>query len=181
MCGSTVEFFTTFVFCVVGVVLLTLGRRLFWLFVACAGFVAGYEYAGSTAGFQNQWTVYLVAFGAGCAGALLAVFLQSIAIGAAGFLLGGYSAVALMRLLELLTQQNLWFAYIVGGVVGLVSMVALFDYALIFLSSLAGASLIVQAVSFSQPVEILLFLVLAMGGAALQSIYQPRGPTGSRL
>ncbi len=165
----------TVVYGVLGIVLLASGRRLFWFFVACAGFIAGYEYAGTMAGYRNQWVVFLFALGAGCIGAILAVFIQSVAIGVAGFLLGGYSAVALLRLLEILTQQNFWLSYIVGGVVGLILMVALFDYALIFLSSIAGASLIVQAIPLSPPVRILAFLILAMAGAAFQSRHRPEG------
>ena len=168
----------TIVYFFVGIILLISGRRLFWVLVACAGFVAGYEYAISSAGFQNQWVVFLVAFGAGFAGAILAIFLQSIAIGVAGFLLGGYSATTLLRLLEMSSLQNYWPVYIVGGAVGLILMVALFDYAIIFLSSIAGASLIVQATSLISPVNIILFLVLAMAGAVLQSKYQTRKTAG---
>ena len=161
------------VYCLVGIILLITGRRLFWLFVACAGFVAGFEYASTVAGFQSQWVLFSIAFAAGIAGALLAIFIQSVAIGVAGFLLGGYASIAMLNLLELLSRQYFWPAYIVGGVVGLLLMVAIFDNALIFLSSIAGASLIVQSLSFSSPTKIIAFLVLALAGAAFQAQFHP--------
>ncbi len=161
------------VYCLVGIILLTTGRRLFWLFVACAGFVAGFEYASAVAGFQSQWVLFSIAFATGLAGALLAILIQSVAIGVAGFLLGGYSSVAFLNLLELLNPQYFWPAYIVGGVVGLLLMVGIFDYALIFLSSIAGASLIVHSISLSSPAKIIAFLVLALAGAAFQAQIHP--------
>jgi hypothetical protein len=38
-----------------------------------------------------------------------------------------------------------WIIYVIGGVIGLILVSFLFDWALITLSSLAGASLIIQA------------------------------------
>ena len=38
----------------IGIILLTLGRRLFWLFVGCVGFVAGFQAAQLYFGFQTS-------------------------------------------------------------------------------------------------------------------------------
>ncbi|HET9907453.1 MAG TPA: hypothetical protein VFQ23_12445, partial [Anaerolineales bacterium] len=77
-----------------GGALLLAGRKLFWLFVGAIGFVTGLQFA--TSFWQGPDNLALV-FGliVGVIFALLAVFLQSIAIGIAGFFAGGYVLTAL--------------------------------------------------------------------------------------
>jgi hypothetical protein len=70
---------------IVGAALLVFGRKLFWLFVAGIGFIAGLNVATSYLKGSPQWLILLLALVAGLIGALLAVFAQSIAIGIAGF------------------------------------------------------------------------------------------------
>ena len=72
----------------VGVGLLAFGRKLFWLFVAGVGFAAGLALTAALFKTSPAWEVLLIAFGAGLAGALLAVFLQRIAMGVGGFIGG---------------------------------------------------------------------------------------------
>src|SRR3970040_1727818 len=88
----------TLVRVVVGLLLLAVGKRLFWLFVAAVGFVA--TLAGAARFFQPQseLTLFVIAVVAGFVGALLAVFAQKLAVGVAGFLAGGYLAIRLLRL-----------------------------------------------------------------------------------
>src|SRR5688500_20354558 len=74
---------------ILGGALLLAGRKLFWLFVGAVGFVTGLQLASSF--WQGPETLALV-FGliVGVIFALLAIFLQTITIGIAGFLAGGY-------------------------------------------------------------------------------------------
>ncbi len=81
------------IYLVVGIILVTSGRKLFWLFVACIGFIIGFEYGGNLTGIKDQWIILSIAFGTGILGALLAIFLQGVAVSVAGFLIGGYAAI----------------------------------------------------------------------------------------
>jgi histidinol-phosphate aminotransferase len=74
----------------VGLILLAAGRRLFWLAVAAAGFLFGLGLAGAWLEAQSGGLAFLLALGVGLLGALVALFLQRIAIGVAGFLIGSY-------------------------------------------------------------------------------------------
>jgi hypothetical protein len=66
----------------VGVAVLLLGRRLFWLFVGAIGFVFGAQIAAQfTHQPASSPVVLLVAIAFGIIGALLAIMLQKIAIG----------------------------------------------------------------------------------------------------
>jgi len=101
--------------------------------------------------------------------ALLAVFLQALVIGIAGFLIGGYILIVLAAMLGIdLAGVTLWIVYIVGGLIGLVLVRFLFDWAIITLSSLAGASLIVQSLFPQGNAGGILFLILFVAGVLLQ-------------
>ena len=75
-------------YAMIGILLLTLGRRLFWLFVVGIGFVAGLQMAQQTVGLQAGWMAWAVASLFGLVGALLALFFQTLAIVLSGFAAG---------------------------------------------------------------------------------------------
>src|SRR5947207_12096335 len=100
----------------VGFVLLCFGRRLFWLFVGAAGFIAGMMAAQELFPGEPNLPTILVALLTGIIGAVLSVFLQKVALAVAGFLMGGY---LLMNLSLALGNPTFgWAAYIIGGVLG---------------------------------------------------------------
>ena len=55
-----------------------------------------------------------------------------------------------------------------GGIVGAVLSLAVLDFALIFLSSVAGVKLIVQTIHFNPPMGFALFAVLFGMGVGIQ-------------
>lgn len=154
----------------VGVALLILGRRLFWLFVGLVGFVAGITLATQFLSGQPDWLVLVIALVAGLLGVLLALFLQQLAVGVAGFVAGGYIIVNLLSMLMGETDQLLyWLIFLIGGIIGAVLVILLFDWALIVLSSLTGATLIVQAAGLNPTLTLVLFVVLLVVGFVIQA------------
>src|SRR5438046_797680 len=79
----------------IGAIILFFGRKLFWLCVAAVGFAAGVEFAPHLMHEPTPVLQLSVALVFGFIGALLAMFLQKIAIAVAGFLAGGKLAMAL--------------------------------------------------------------------------------------
>jgi len=156
-----------------GMALLILGRRLFWLALAALGFVAGMTYASDFLPGQSEGTALLIGLVAGVIGALLAIFLQKIAIGAAGFLAGGYLALGLFRLIG--TEPSA-VGFVVGGVIGLILIYPLFDWGLIILSSLAGALILVQTLDAARAVSAIVFAVAFILGLIFQSTLHRRRP-----
>src|SRR3954471_13229558 len=126
----------------IGVVILFFGRRIFWLCVAAVGFAAGVELAPHIVHEPTPLLALSIAVVLGFIGALLALFLQKIAIGIVGFLAGGKLAVAIAAAVVGNAAQFYWISFIAGGVVGAILLLLLFDWALIFLSSIVGAYLI---------------------------------------
>jgi hypothetical protein len=154
---------------IIGLFLLFVGRGLFWLFVACVGFVSGYHYAQQVWAIHSPLTVLIISLAAGGVGAIIAIFFQKAAIVIAGFAAGGYVVLSLFGQFNGLPAQMIWLPYIIGGIMGAVILYFIFDWALIVLSTLTGATLIVQMVTFSPLVEIALFLVLVIVGMAFQA------------
>lgn len=152
----------------VGLILLALGRKLFWLFVGCIGFVAGYASVQQFGGGQSELVVILISLFSGLVGALLAVFFQGVAIALAGFVAGGYTSMIVTALIGL--ERGAWVIYVVGGILGAAMLFLIFDWALILISSLSGTSLIVQTVEFGQDMEALLFIVLVIIGIIFQTV-----------
>src|SRR5512143_2701777 len=74
---------------ILGGALLVAGRRLFWLLVGGIGFVIGVQLAPRLLHGSELLNI-AAAIGLGILFALLAVFVESAAIGLAGFLGGGY-------------------------------------------------------------------------------------------
>ena len=151
----------------VGILLLTLGRKLFWLFVAAIGFLVGTEFA---APFLPAGSGWLVAVGLvlGLVGAVLALVVQKFAVAAAGFLAGGYF---LMTALVAWAPQDSaygWITFLIGGFVGAMLMIFVFNWALIVFSSISGAHLIVHAFPGAQDMATGIFAGLVVVGCVVQ-------------
>ena len=151
-----------------GVLLLAAGRKLYWLFVGLIGFAAGFALAGMFVKADTEWIKWLVAIALGILGAMLAVGLQKLAVGAAGFIAGGYGLVYLLNLLGMEIGKFNWLVFIVGGMIGTALVLGVFEFALILLSSVAGATMVSQTFNFSGMPVTIAFLALILIGILLQ-------------
>src|SRR5947209_16028900 len=79
----------------IGAVILFFGRKLFWLCVAAVGFAAGVEVAPHLVHEPSAILSLSVTIVFGFIGSLLALFLPTVSIAVAGFLVGGKLALAL--------------------------------------------------------------------------------------
>jgi Domain of unknown function (DUF4203) len=152
-----------------GALLLTLGRKIFWFFVAASGFYAGLELATRYLHVNPAWVALLIALAVGLLGALLAYFFQKLVIGAAGFLAGAFIASRLVSHLGTQVKGWDWLVILIGGIVGIVLMYAIFEWALIILSSLAGAILVVEGLKLAALVGILVGVLLFVVGLVFQA------------
>ena len=154
---------------ILGTALLFFGRKVFWLFVAGLGFVAGMSLAANAFNGPN-WLNILIGLIIGFLAALLAVFAQRFAIGLAGFLAGGF--LALQFLVPLFHFQHgwlPWLAFIVGGIIGIILVNAVLDWALIILSSLAGSALIIGSLDLPQAFAVIAYIILIAIGISVQA------------
>jgi hypothetical protein len=153
----------------IGAVILFFGRKLFWLCVAAVGFAAGSELATH---FMHQPTPLMaltIALVLGFIGALIALFLQKMAIAIAGFLAGGKLATAIVAAFFVNLTPYYWITFVIGGIIGAVLLLALFDWALIFFSAIVGAYLIQSAITLPSTGSAILFIALAAVGFFVQA------------
>ena len=161
-----------------GVLLLLFGRRAFWIFVAAVGFIAVLTFATTVMQGQSELVILLIAVAASIIGAFLAIMLEGVAILIAGFLAGGYLATALAVYLGMTIASGNWVIYIIGGIIGLILVAAIFDWAIVILSVLVGTEIIMTFLSSSVSTYYwLVFLVLVVVGLVVQAgIWQRRYP-----
>jgi hypothetical protein len=161
----------------IGVVILLFGRRLFWLCVAAVGFAAGVELAPHFVHEPSTLVLLTVAIVLGFIGALLALFLQKIAIAIAGLLAGGKLAIALAVTFLVHSEQYYWITFLIGGIIGAILLLVLFDWALIALSSVVGAYLILGAIALPPSGTSILFIALVAVGVIVQATSMRRSRT----
>jgi hypothetical protein len=153
---------------VFGAVLLLMGRRLFWLLIATLGFLVAFTLAQRLAPESPEPLYWVLAVGAGLVGALLAIFAQKLAVGAAGFLFGGYSTLWILERSGVDLGNWEWVALVAGGVLTAALALAVLETALVVLSSVLGAGLVVGAVRLDGLPSVVVFVVLVIVGVSVQ-------------
>jgi hypothetical protein len=153
---------------VIGAAILLFGRKLFWLFVAALGFAVGIEIAAYFMREPPIWMTLLVALVLGVLGALLAILLQKLAIAVAGFITGGRIAWALAAAFWVEHAHYRGITFVIGGILGALLLLALFDWVLILLSSIEGAHLIANGIVLPEKGALILFIALAVIGVVVQ-------------
>ncbi|HEY4270976.1 MAG TPA: DUF4203 domain-containing protein [Candidatus Udaeobacter sp.] len=160
---------TAIVGVLIGIVILFFGRKLFWLCVAAVGFAVGVEIAPQLIHEPSAIVALLIALVFGVLGALLALFLQKIAIAVLGFLAGGKLASAIAVAFFVHYAQYSTIIFVVGGIIGAILLLAVFDWALIVVSSFIGAYLIQSAIVLPPTGSTLVFVGLAIVGIFVQA------------
>jgi hypothetical protein len=150
-----------------GLIVLVYGRRLFWIFVTIAGFLAGMEITRVIFDNQPYWVMLLGGAAAGLIGSLLAVFVERIAFALAGFYAGAYIALIISHSFGLMGKDLFFLA--VGGLVGGLFSGLLMNWAIILLSSLVGAAAISSQLELDQTFRIIVFVALVTIGAYTQA------------
>lgn len=151
---------------ILGAIVLLFGRKLFWAFVAIAGFLIGVEVAGSLMADQSVGLQILVGIGLGVAGAIVAVVAERVGFALAGLFAVGYLSVIAGGVLMPDLNPLVWF--IAGGLCGAILAAVLMDRAIIVLSSFVGATAIVAPMKFSPNLALVATIGLIIVGIAFQ-------------
>ncbi len=133
-----------------GAILLLFGRRLFWLFCAVIGFLLGTMLAPLVVPGASETLVLGAGIVFGLLGAGLGSTVRGIAVGIAGFAGGALAIQQIMNYMGVSAASigvPNWVVLIVGGIIGILVLSALFDWALIFLSAITGAGFVVQGLT----------------------------------
>jgi hypothetical protein len=153
-----------------GAMLMIQGRKLYWLFVGGIGFFVTLTLLDAPYSGMSVQTANIIAVIIALIGAVIAIFLQRLAIFLGGFLGGGYLLIVAFELFGAQLGELNFFFFLIGGVVGALIVSSAFDRALIFFSSMLGAGMIVQAMNLTplwRFVIVPLFAIIGMGLQAL--------------
>ena len=156
------------IFIVLGFVILIIGNQLPWLFVASVGFIAGY-----TLGQQpliGLSGIPLIMFSSGFAliGGLLVIYIKRVMLILSGFLAGVYICQYLPPALGWSSEWISWFVLLIAGIIAAVLILIWQSLALIFVSSLAGTTLVIQYIQIVRISQVLLFVILLLFGITAQ-------------
>jgi len=159
----------SFIQLIFGTGLVLFGKRLFWIMICFAGFVFGLKTAQNIFDKQPLWFSIVIAVI--CAAAIVGIirFLKNIAFGVGGFILGAYLVNAILQMLNLEFGTLQWVFIIIGGAVGAALMLTLFNWALIILSTTAGAMLITQTLPDDLSGAKIIFFGLVLLGLTAQT------------
>ena len=153
----------------IGIAILFLGRKLFWLTVAAVGFAVGVEIAPLLVNEPSSLLALLIALVLRVLGALLALFIQKVAIAVLGFFAGGKLATAIAAAFFVHYAQYSTIIFVIGGIIGAILLLAVFGWALIVVSSFIGAYLIESAIVLPPTGSTLVFIGLAILGIFVQA------------
>ncbi len=150
----------------IGLLLIFLGRKLFWFLIAAVGFYAGLIFAINYLNVENDWHGIVIALLSGMIGVIVLYLLQKIALSVVGFL-GG--VLATFYLLQYFQVHLHWWLLIGGGVFGLIAAAWFFQFALILLSAFFGSYVVVRELPLEKPMSTVLFLLLSAAGILVQN------------
>ena len=157
---------------VFGVVLLFFGMQLFWLYVGIAGFALGFAIGAVATGSTASWVTLVAALGGGVVFAALAIVLRKPMAAIAGFFAAGGAALAFLDFWMDAPAWGSWAVFLVFAIPGAIAVWWMFVPAIIFITSFAGASGIVNALEsrldWSGLVFMAIWLVLVAAGLVVQ-------------
>lgn len=157
---------------ILGALLLVAGRRLFWMLIGVAGFLAGMWLADLIFQPQSEAVRWGIGILAGLIGIGLAKLFQRMAVGMAGFFLGGSAAVEIFGLDLSGGEPKALIFFVIAGVLGAIFAGWLFEVALIVFSSYLGAMLVIDALGL--PETVIMLGVLFAAGVLVQASLETR-------
>lgn len=152
-----------------GLLLLFAGRRFFWISVACIGFIVAYRCTLEIGVPGPVWITWALPLGVGLIGAVVALVYQKLAVILIGFMIGGLVGADLFPLLGVHGERLSWLILPASGLLGAIAMLFIFDWALIVLSSLAGAFVIIPSLGLDNTGGNIAFIILAVLGMIVQT------------
>ncbi|MGD8621315.1 MAG: hypothetical protein PVH60_05130 [Anaerolineales bacterium] len=153
-----------------GAMLMIQGRKIYWLFVGGLGFFVTLTLFDPTYSGMSEQAVRIIGIIVALIGALMAIFLQRLAIFVGGFLGGGFLLILVIELFGVRLGGLNTYLFLVGGIVGALIVNSAFDGALIFFSSTIGAAMIVQTLDLIPLWRFVTVPTLTVVGMGLQAL-----------
>lgn len=155
---------------VLGFVSLVGGSQLPWMFVGTIGFIVGSILANYFQLDSSEIQVLTIASAAGMVGIFLTYYLRRIMVLLAGFLAGGYISITLPDVLGWKAILANWQAFVLVGTACAVILLLWQYLALILVSGVLGATLVIQNFNIATVSKEAMFVVLIIFGLTAQYV-----------
>lgn len=132
---------------IIGFAILVMGRHIFWIFIAGLSFALGLFLSSQYYTAQFGWNVFLVSSLMGVLGAVLAITVQRLAAGIAGFATGWYLSIILLSYFNPNISNIEYVIPILIGVISAITLMKYFDWGVIVASSIAGSAIVVSGMT----------------------------------
>lgn len=127
---------------VIGLILVLLGRKVYLISIGILGFLGGLYLFMSFLGTAHDWRSLLFALLFGTVGSLLAFALHKAAWLFGGFCGGGVLALYFNDATGMIDVGSPVTLFLIGGGIGAILFLLVLDWALVVVTTLAGAALI---------------------------------------
>ena len=158
----------------VGGALLLFGGRYYWLVAAGVGFLFGANIGSAPDGGVVTGSAIAMGLLFGFIALVASVLVTKFALAATGFIVGGVFFVQFLTAIEWSLCSN-FAAFLVGGIFGMIFVLLAQDWALIFLSVITGAGIIVNALDLDPESANFVYVVLVIVGFVVQLFLKRRG------
>lgn len=153
-----------------GFIFLIAGHQLPWLFVAGVGYFIGWPLSDMFSVGPGTLERITFSLAISAIAVFLAYFLKKLIVSAAAFYAGGIAFLSLAQILSWdFTAVRLPVFLLAGGVSALVILLS-YNWSLIIISTISGATIITQNINFGDISDVAMFLLLLMVGLITQFI-----------
>jgi len=152
----------------IGFMLLITGRPAYWVFTGAIAYWIGGYFAERFALFAGPWNSPFLSLLFATLGIFSALLFHRWAARVAGFIAGGFLVYQMPVALGAQADWATPLYFIIGGAVGLVLLLLSFDFALLVLSSLTGATFILRTIHIGNIDQASMFLIFTVFGMIAQ-------------
>lgn len=161
----------------IGFISLVIGRQLYWLFSGGVAFITTFFLAPMFYDLGGGLDLFFTALAIGVIVAFLTFLTGRIMVAAVFFFAGAYLFVMVPRTLGWDIGGFSWLFFVVSGIVAAFLALVWFDFTLILLSSLTGASLIIETVQLNVFNTNVAYFSMVVFGIVTQAILLQYWPT----
>lgn len=164
-----------------GFIMLITGRQLYWLFTGGAASISVFVLGPLLFNLPQNNELFLLALAIGVIVAALASNLGRTMVAIVLFLAGSYLLFILPAIMGFGNEWVSWFILATAGIAAVGLVLTWFDFSLTLLSSLTGASLIIQAVNLSGVNAIIAYFGMAIFGMITQLVLMQYWPVSEEV
>lgn len=152
----------------IGFMMLIAGRPVYSVFVGSISFLVGTYLAGQITVFPQEWNTFFTPLLFAIIGVVLTQIFKRWAGRVAGFIAGGILIINLPNAFGSGVYWTSPYLFVAAGIISVILLFFIFDFALIVLSSLMAVTLILSYMKVGNLDQGAMFLILSIFGIIVQ-------------